>query len=248
MHEGTLCIADFTVFIRAKHPYVFEQCARYRAKSDAVADLAVEVSPDELAAELALSSDGMDEGYIESICLYRAICRRLPPLGGLFFHAAVLEDRTDVSAPHGYAFTADSGTGKSTHVRLWQRAFGERIRIINGDKPILRRHAGQWYAYGTPWCGKEGWNIPASVPLDAVCFLHRGESNTIRPLPADAAVSALFPQLLLPDDSVSLTATLELLDDLVHNVPFYELHCTASANAAHVARTGMQASRQFDGM
>ncbi len=252
MYEGLIRIADLTVSIRARHDYVFRQCADYRtAAIDSAADLSVEATDEELASEVAASPVGMDEGYIESICLFRNICRRLPPLGGMFFHAAVIEDRgaDDRQAPadgvatpvlpRGYAFTADSGTGKTTHIRLWQRAFGERIRIINGDKPILRRRDGVWYAYGTPWCGKEGWNINTSVPLAGICFLRRGASNTIRPYPASEVVTALFSQIVLPDDPAALTATLELLDSLVREIPFYELHCTISEEAAKVARNGM---------
>ncbi len=252
MYEGLIRIADITVCIRSRYEYVFRQCADYRVPDGdrcavSAVDLSVEVTDDELSAEIAMSPVGMDEGYIESICLFRAICRRLPPLGGMFFHAAVIEDSVSdlprapgrAARPRGYAFTADSGTGKTTHIRLWQKAFGDSIRIINGDKPLLRRREGHWYAYGTPWCGKEGWNINTAVPLNAVCFLRRGKTNTIRPYPPSEAVTALFSQIVLPDDPTALTATLELLDALVREVPFYELHCTISEEAAHVARASM---------
>ncbi len=240
MYEGLIRMADWTVAIRARYEYVFRQCADYRTEGTD-ADLTVEVTPAELAEEIERSPAGMDEGYIESICIFRSICRRLPTLGGMFFHAAVIEDRTDADAPRGYAFTAASGTGKTTHIRLWQQAFGEHIRIINGDKPILRRRGGTWYAYGTPWCGKEGWNINTSVPLEGICFLKRGKTNTIRPQPAPEAVTDIFSQIVLPDDPAALTATLELLDSLVREVPLYELHCTVSEEAARVARQGMTA-------
>ncbi len=242
-YEGFIGIADWKVFIRARYEYVFRQCMDYRIENAALtasdADLSVEVSDAELAEAIRENPASMDAGYIESICIFRGICRRLPPLGGLFFHAAVIEDCSEPTAPRGYAFTADSGTGKTTHIRLWQRTFGTDIRIVNGDKPILRRREGVWYAYGTPWCGKEGWNINTAVPLSGVCFLRRGERNTIRPYPAAEAVTALFSQIVLPDEPDALTATLNLLDGLVREVPFYELHCTISEEAAQIARRGM---------
>ncbi len=242
MYEGFIRMAEWNIFIRAAHDFVFRQCADYRTEAvttAAEADLCVEVTPEELAREIERTPTGADAGYIESICIYRNICRCLPTMGGMFFHAAVIEDGTDGASPRGYAFTADSGTGKTTHVRLWQRAYGEKIRIINGDKPILRRRAGVWYAYGTPWCGKEGWNINTAVPLDGICFLRRGATDTIRPYPAKEAVAAVFSQIVLPEEPVALTATLDLLDHLVREVPFYELHCTMSEEAARVARNGM---------
>jgi hypothetical protein len=69
---------------------------------------------------------------------------------GLYLHASAVELEGRV-----YLFSGDSGVGKSTHTRLWQQVFGESARIINDDKPALRYLDGVWYAYGTPWCGKE---------------------------------------------------------------------------------------------
>ncbi len=242
MKEGYIRMAELTVRIRARHDFVFRQCTDYRLDPvpDAqTVDLTVEATPEELAAETAASPEGLSAGYIESICLFRSICRKLPTQGRLFFHAAVIEDRPESGTPRGYAFAAASGTGKSTHVGLWRQAFGDRVRIINGDKPILCRRDGRWYAYGTPWCGKEGWNINTSVPLDGICLLKRGESNTIRPVGASESVTALFSQIILPEDPAAVAATLGLLDSLVREVPFYELHCTISEEAAHVARAGL---------
>ncbi len=256
MYEGIIRLADLTVYIRAAHAFVFTLCEDYLVRGadpslqdpslqdpsfqdPSLADLTIEVSGEELEAEVKASPAGMDIGYLESICIYRKICRKLAPLGGMCFHAAVIEDGTCPGAVRGYAFTADSGTGKTTHVTLWQRAFGESIRVINGDKPILRRIDGKWYAYGTPWCGKEGWNINTRVPLCGICFLKRGRDNTICPMPASDVVGAVFSQLVLPEEPAAMAAALDLLDHLVREVPFYELHCTISEEAARVARGGM---------
>lgn len=237
MPDLSIRIADFDILIHARHEYVIHQCKDYLLPTpltEATADLTVEVSDGELAAEKSKNSPYIKEDYIESICIYRAICRSIPPLGGMLLHGAVISDGTN-----GYAFTADSGVGKTTHVRLWQMAFGDEISIINGDKPIIRKREGKWYAYGTPWCGKEGWNINTSVPLAGICFLHRGETNTIKPYDAARAVTEIFPQLLIPNDPVGLASTLDLLDGLLTDVPLYELHCTISEEAAHIARKAM---------
>ncbi len=237
MYECAVRLADFNILLRTTYDYTIRLCADYMAETpfdEAVADLVVSVTPEELEAERAVSPAGMDVGYVESICLYRMICRRLPSLGGMLLHAAVIAD-----GERGYAFTADSGTGKTTHIRLWQQVFGDCIRIINGDKPLLRRRDGVWYAYGTPWCGKEGWHTHTSVPLEGICFLRRGKTNSIRPYPVSEVVTAVFSQIILPEDPVALAATMSLLDRLVREVPFYEMHCTISEEAARVARKGM---------
>lgn len=237
MPDLSIRLADFDILVHARHDYVVTQCRKYLSETpltEATADLTVEVSDEELAEEKRKNPPHMQEGYMESICIYRAICRSLPPLGGMLLHGAVISDGV-----HGFAFTADSGVGKTTHVKLWQKAFGSEISIINGDKPIIRKREGKWYAYGTPWCGKEGWNINTSVPLAGICFLRRGEENTVSAYDSANAVGDIFPQLLIPSDPVALAATLELLDGLLTDVPLYELHCTISEEAARIARAAM---------
>lgn len=236
MNELSIGMADFTILLRARYNYVIRQCRDYVLPTPLTpeeADLVVEVSEEELAAEMT-ATPGTSESYCESICLYRAICRRLPLLGGMLLHSAVISD-----GEHGYAFTANSGTGKTTHINMWRKAFGESIQVVNGDKPLLRKRDGVWYAYGTPWCGKEGWNINTAVPLTAICFLRRGDANKVTPYDTAAAVTEIMPQLLFPDEPDALMATLDLLDQLLAEVPLYELHCTISEEAAHVARAGM---------
>ena len=177
MPDLSIRLADFDILIHARYEYVVHQCKDYLLPTPltvSTADLTVAVSDRELAEEKEKNPPHVREDYMESICIYRAICRSIPPLGGMLLHGAVISDGTN-----GYAFTADSGVGKTTHVMLWQKAFGDEISIINGDKPIIRKRDGKWYAYGTPWCGKEGWNSNTSVPLAGLCFLRRGETNTI---------------------------------------------------------------------
>ncbi len=237
MIECPILLADCKIFMRLRHEFTVAQCQDYHAPApfgEEEADLTVEVTDAELEAERAINPPYMSEDYMESICIYRAICRSLPPLGAMMLHSAVIAD-----GDRGYAFTADSGTGKTTHIRLWRDTFGKDIEIINGDKPLIRCIDGVWYAYGTPWCGKECWHVNRRVPLLAICFLRRGETNTIAPYPVADAVTAIMPQLYLPEDPVALMATLDMLDDLVKRIPLYELHCTMSPEAAHVARAGM---------
>ncbi len=240
MFETSLLLADFKILIRSEYPDVVEFCRDYvciPALTDETADLVICPTEAEIEEERNHSLPFMAAGYLETICIYRAICRRLPLLGGMMLHAAVLSD-----AGRGYAFTANSGTGKTTHLRMWTQAFGDAVAIINGDKPILRKKDGVWHAYGTPWCGKEGWNINTAVPLCAICFLRRGETNAIAPYDTEDAIPAFMPQLLLPDEPEALMATLDLLEDLVSHVPLYELHCTINEEAARVARACLSAS------
>lgn len=238
MQDLSLLLADYRILIHAKYDYVVKQCAAYTAPHPLTpeeADLEIEVSEEEIRDDMLNTENKVTPGYSESICIYRAICREIPRMGGMLLHAAVISD-----GRYGYAFTANSGTGKTTHIRQWLQAYGEDIRVINGDKPILRKRGGVWYAYGTPWCGKEGLNVNTSVPLAGICFLRRGESNVIHPFSVASAVTEIMPQLLFPEKPEALLATLDLLDQLLAEVPLYELYCTISEEAAKVAREAME--------
>jgi hypothetical protein len=238
MQDLSLRLADYKILVHAHYDYVVTQCQNYlnpTSLTEETADLVAEASMAEIEQEIVKCGGGLSRSYVESICVYRAICRKLPFLGAMLLHSAVISD-----GENGYAFTANSGVGKTTHIKLWQKAFGDEISIVNGDKPIIRKKDGRWYAYGTPWCGKEGWNINTSVPLTAICFLRRGEKNTIAPLKTEKALEDILPQLLIPDDAAALLATLDILDGVLTDIPLFELHCTISEEAARIARAAMK--------
>lgn len=222
-------IADLNIEIPNRYDYVARQCAAYRAPDGAVADFSVTVSNEALAESHAQAPD-FSLAYHESLCVYRELCKKILTYGGFLLHAAVVE--VDGRA---YAFSAPSGTGKSTHIALWRRLLGDRVQIINGDKPILRYRDGRFIAYGTPWCGKEGWNRNTSAPLTAICFLERSETNRIRRLPSGEAIDHVFHQLLRPKTAAEMDTTLSLTDTLLREVPIYLLGCNISEEAARLA-------------
>ena len=181
--------------------------------------------------ELSISSSDISRGYAEGICVYRAICEKLPAyFNAYLFHSAVIEFEGN-----GYAFSAKSGTGKSTHIALWRKHFGRDVHIINGDKPILRFIDGELYAFGTPWCGKEGWQKNNRVKLKALCFIERAQDNSIRQISASDAIEKIFRQILMPEDMVTVDALIPLLDRTLRTVPCYVLSCNISEDAAQIA-------------
>ena len=99
--------------------------------------------------------------------------------------------------------------------------------------------AGEFIAYGTPYCGKENWGQNTSVPLRAVCFIERcelGESDRLSRLEDDGEIVArIMNQILMPKDHVLAARQLDLLDRLVSSVPFYVLRCTPTPAAFDAA-------------
>lgn len=230
----TIRIAEITVRIENHFPYVEKLCCKYRVP-DENPEIVVSVSEEEIREEMAAAEIKVSPGYAEGICVYRAICRQLPSrFGSYLFHSAVISYEGN-----GYAFAAQSGTGKSTHVALWQKRFGDGVHIVNGDKPIFRFSDGRLYAYGTPWCGKEGLEENTSVPLKAICFLERAPENSIRRISPEDAVMRVFRQILTPNDLDSVDALFPLLDRTLREVPCYLLGCNISEEAAEVAYSGM---------
>ena len=229
----TIRIAQLNIQIQNRYPFAEKFCREFLAQCEEP-DITVFVTDAEIEAERELDIYNSTDGYLESICIYRKIALELPKFDAMVFHASVVE--IDGEA---YAFAAHSGTGKSTHTDLWLRVFGDRARIVNGDKPIFRLVGGQWHVFGTPWRGKEGLGGNISAPLKGICFLERAKENEIAPLDDAAAVSRLFSQVLMPNDLIAAEKQLELLDSLISKTPTYLLRCNMLPEAAIVAYGAM---------
>jgi len=218
-------IAGLRIQLHNQFDYTTKFCQEYLSQDQtSPCDIVAGVTEEEFALEKEQSSEFSD-GYIENICLYRSICRQIPVLNRILLHCAVLE-----YDGIGYAFLGKSGTGKSTHTRLWKK-YLLTPRMINGDKPILEYTQDSFLAHGTPWRGKEAWGIKSSAPLKGLCFLEQAKVNSIRRLSAAEVSTRLFSQLLLPEDEENVVATLDLADKLISTVPAYLLQCDISEEA-----------------
>ncbi len=228
-------IADLNIYINNKYDYLPKLCKDYMIEPPDVTDMTVEVSEEEIDGEMAVAEVSVTRGYAEGVCAYRQICKRLPSEHGAYlFHSAVIE-----YGGEGYAFSAKSGTGKSTHILQWAKRFGKDVHVVNGDKPIMKFVGDRLYAYGTPWCGKEGWSTNTRVPLKAFCFIERAKENSIKKIGADEAVMRIFHQILTPQDLEAVDALFPLLDRTLREIPCYVLGCNISEEAAEVAYRGM---------
>lgn len=138
-----------------------------------------------------------------------------------------------------YLFSADSGTGKSTHTGLWLKMFGEKAYILNDDKPALRLIEGLWYAYGTPWSGKHDISVNTGVPVAGICMLSRGAVNEISPYHGKNAIFDLFVQANHPQDASSRMKLLELMDNLFSRVPIWKMKCNMDIEAAALSYSTM---------
>ncbi len=226
-------IAGLRIAIENAYPFTDKFCAEYLSlDQDSPVHLTASITEEEMTNERELSM-GFSQGYIENICLYRSICMQLPKFNRMLMHCSILE-----YDGRGYAFLGKSGTGKSTHTKLWLETLSP-TRIINGDKPILEYKEGEFIAYGTPWMGKERWGTKAAIPLKGLCFLEQAKENSLQKLTPAEAASRLFLQILIPAEEENASATLELADKLVTEVPAYLLKCDISTEAVKTSFEGM---------
>ncbi|MEY8676577.1 hypothetical protein AALI59_10115 [Thomasclavelia cocleata] len=160
---------------------------------------------------------------------------KLINLGGFLLHAsAVVVDNK------AYLFSADSGTGKSTHTKLWQKCFGDKALIINDDKPAIKIENGICYAYGTPFSGKTDENLNMRVPLQAICFLERGKDNSIDLIPTKDALPLILKQTIFPKKQDTINHFFDMLDVVLTKTPIYQMKCNISKEAALMAYDKMK--------
>jgi hypothetical protein len=119
---------------------------------------------------------------------------------------------------------------------LWKEAFGDAVEIINDDKPAVYFEDGQAMLCGTPWSGKTDLNHNRTVPLRAIVFIERGETNAIRRLDTVESMYRLTGQIARPyyDEELGVQL-LDFTEKLYAHVPVYCLTCNISRQAVETA-------------
>lgn len=149
------------------------------------------------------------------------------------FHSSVIDYRD-----HGILVLGESGTGKSTHTRLWR----EHIRgaaLLNDDSPIVRVRDEAVEVCGSPWSGKTPCYRNRTLPVAAVVRLSQAPHNRIRRLRPLEALGALLPSVppAFARDEGLQDALCELISQVVQRVPVFHLECLPDADAARLACT-----------
>ena len=216
------------------------RCREYLYTGDAAADIVIHAS-DYRADRYPTACSEEIVAYMESGTQFH---RQLLNFDGMFLHSSVV-----VMEGKAYLFSGHSTAGKSTHTRLWQQVFGPAARVINDDKPALRRIDGVWYAYGTPWCGKDGINLNERAPVAGVCFMKKAAENRIRRLNSLEAMQKIMTQTIYKFKCVErLDLMLASLDDFLRTIPVYELENRPEPEAARLSYETMRAGAEEAGL
>lgn len=235
-------LADKIIRIEPMFVEIKEYCKEYIADGEPDVSISVEEADIAYERESSIKEAKLEgnigvnytDAYLETLAVYRQIAEKVLMYDTLLFHGSVI-----AVDGIGYLFTAKSGTGKSTHTRLWREYFGSRAVMVNDDKPLLKVTEDGVFAYGTPWNGKHRLSTNISVPLKAICILTRAEDNSIEELRPKEAYQMLLQQTYRPKDAKAMMQTLKLIDKIMKKTRFYRLGCNRELEAAKVAFEGM---------
>ena len=153
------------------------------------------------------------------------------PLGAIAIHSSVL-----VKDGGAVLCLGESGTGKSTHTRLWREHI-EGTTLLNDDSPIIRLVDGVPTAFGSPWSGKTPCYRNLSYPIRGFIRLSQAPYNKIHRLSVLNAIGALLPSCppaFAYDDSLQ-DSICDTLSDMISHVPVFHLECLPDAAAAELS-------------
>ncbi len=240
MAEFTIEIAGHTACVRSLFDSTKDYCRDYLTQKPG--EFSIAVSEADLRYEQAFADEeARQEGFrlrtFTDPFLDRAVIQR-KLADRLFTHSILMTHGSAIAMDgRGYLFTAKSGTGKSTHTRLWREVFGSRATMVNDDKPFLSLEQNEILLCGAPWSGKHGLHSNITVPLKGICILQRGSENAITPISPAEALPMLLHQTHCPDGQEAQLR--QLLSALAARIPLWHMQCTKTLDAAILAHAVM---------
>lgn len=221
--------ADFKVDITPRFGYSCDLLEPYKINDGEVSDFSATASDEDIGREYE-KDKSVTLAYRESLCILRNISRKLLLTGnGFLFHASVVAYKNEA-----YAFTAASGTGKSTHTALLKNLLKNELIYVNDDKPFVRYFPEEktFYAYGSCWNGKHSLGGNVKFPLTAIIFLERGKENSvIRITNPIEFLPELINRIFYPEDAFQAENLLNLLQIAFEKITFYKLKCNMESDA-----------------
>ncbi len=225
-------IAD--VVFETNHVYAntAKYCKDYLYNGNDLPEFRLTITQEDILKEKECETENFPLFAYECTALHRKLSERLFDLHGIIlFHGSAI----GVNEKGAYLFTGKSGSGKSTHSSLWRKYYGDKVFMINDDKPYLRQIDGKWFIYGTPWNGKHFLGDNVSVELKAVCKIIQSKTNRIEKMLSSDIVRTVMEQTLKPVEQCAMEKYLSLIDDLVLKTEWYNLYCDISEEAAKLS-------------
>lgn len=159
--------------------------------------------------------------------------------GFMLHSAAVVRDGKAV------LFMGKSGTGKSTHARLWLKEFAN-TSLLNDDNPVVRVSAdGTVTVYGSPWSGKTPCYRNAEAPVEAMVRLEQAPVNRYTELSNIDAFVAVLPGVSVITHSRKLYGeACNSVVEALKRVKVGKLECTPEPSAAYECQKGISGEKR----
>ncbi len=232
-----LRVADLIVEITPKYELLKTRSVPYIYNGEKDADIVINLSDkffnDRQKENPNLSLDECEYFYTASY-FYTEIIK----FNGVMLHASAVQYEN-----FAYLFSADSGTGKSTHTHLWLQKFPE-AQILNDDKPAIRFKDGKFFAYGTPWSGKNDESINTATEIAGITFILRGENNKIEKITGESALTDFLNQTVRPNKKEYMISFMETLDKILTEIPLFRLKCNISIDSVEVSYNAMKPKKE----
>jgi len=152
--------------------------------------------------------------------------------GGIELHACGVID----NGGDGYLFIGNSGDGKTTTARLWERAGG--AEIVSDDRVILRPHDGAWWMYGTPWHGEAEVCSPSRAPLRRIFTLDKAGANASAAISPAQAVARILACAFPPfHDAAGIDSVIGIAAALAAAMPVTRLSFVNDPSAVRYVRS-----------
>ena len=172
--------------------------------------------------------------YLEILLIQDKVAKLLAKDNIFIMHGSSLYINDD---QHGYIYTGPSGVGKSTHVSLLKKRYKDKLVIINDDKPFISLINNNYYIYGSPWSGKSHISSNTCALLKAVFILEQSKDNELIKLDVKEATSRLFKQIYIPKGIEETNKGLDILINIIKDIPIYLLKVNLSNDATDYMST-----------
>lgn len=217
-NQFTIGLAGLIIEVDTISPRTCILCREYL--QDGEPDFKIKVTKEDIYKEyIASGCIKNNEINLETLAAYRKIVEKALYYDTILMHGAVI-----AIGNNSYMFSAPSGTGKTTHIKLWLNNV-DGCYVVNGDKPLIRIQNDKVYACGTPWSGNEHLNKNVITSLKSIVIMERAECNSIEKISFSQVYPYLIQQTFRPRDVEKVKKVLSLLSRLYGKVSFWRFQC-----------------------
>jgi hypothetical protein len=232
-----LKVADLIVEVEPKYEILKTRSVPYIYTGTSEPDIVIKIS-EQFYADRQKENPHLSLAECEYIYTGKYFYTEIVKFNGVMLHASAVQYEN-----YAYLFSANSGTGKSTHTHLWLEKF-PTAEILNDDKPAIRIIDGKSYAYGTPWSGKYDESINTATEIAGITFLSRGVNNEIKRTTGEDVMVDFMNQTVRPIKKDYMVYFMDVLDQILTNIPVFRMKCNISLDAVDTSYNAMKRSKK----